>query len=1551
MTNGEKMKNRNELMQLALKGDTYAVRELRKLGILKSIPESDKKKWVIHPVSHAQRRLWIISQTDEASVAYNIPEVLLVKGPLNLDTFERAFAEIIQRHESLRTTFEFNDINGELYQKIHNAIHFKINFRDLTGEAHPKKSAHEFIRNIISRPYDLKTGPLFRVSLLKISQNQHILGFSLHHIISDTWSMNILSAEFCAMYEAFQKGEENPFPPLRIQYKDYAAWQNNFLKSEDILPHQRYWCDIFSGEIPVLNLPMDFSRPRMRTFKGRTISFTLSYDQTKKIRDLSQEKGATIFISLLTALNVLIYRYTGQEDIVIASPVAGRNHADLEDQLGFYVNTLPLRNQIKGEKSFKELLKHVKKVVADAFDHQVYPFDKLIEDLKLQGDPGRSPLFDIMIVMESDDEKKMTAGSLSFTPFEHEYQISKFDMIFFFVEGKNSLKLNIEYNIDLFLENRVMRMGEHFKSLITAILDAPDFPVGQLNMLTENELNTVLYNFNDTRTDYPDDKCIHQLFEEQVEKTPDSVAVIFEDKQLTYKELNEKSNQLGHYLKSLGVGPEILVGICVERSIEMIVGILGILKSGGAYVPLDPEYPADRLTFMINDANVKVLLLHKKSTDTFPLNNKQIVKLDQDKNIIEEKSIENPDSDTDPSNLAYILYTSGSTGIPKGVAIEHRSPVALVLWAKQIYSEKELAGTLASTSICFDLSVFEMFTPLSSGGTIIIARNALELPNLISANYVTLINTVPSAIQELVKLNAIPTSVTTVNLAGEPLPSILVDKIYDTKTVQKVYDLYGPSEDTTYSTFILREKGGINTIGKPIDNTKTYILDKYLNPLPVGVPGQLHISGHGLARGYHNRPELTKDKFIPNPFDGVPHSRLYKTGDLAKWFPDGNIEFLGRIDNQVKVRGYRIELGEIRSRITAHPEIEDALIMVKETYQNTRELVAYIVTSFVISTGKLRSFLGRSIPQFMIPSYFVLLKKFPLTLSGKIDQKALPDLNEAQDSAYDTEYVQPRNETEARLADVWKNLLGRKQIGIHDNYFDLGGDSIKAIQIASRLAQEGIKLEISTLLLNPTIAELSDKVIKTELIIDQGTVTGNVLLTAVQSWFFENYKNCPNHFNQSVVLYSKKQLNENTLSAVLKRIQEHHDALRMKYEFESDYIIQKNSDLDYPLSFEIKNMIKVANVDFQIESYANKVQAEINLKTGPLMKIVLFRLKDCDHLMIVIHHLVIDGVSWRILLEDMITGYKQHLSGKQIKFPSKTVSFKFWAEQVQKYSNSETLLKEKIYWKTIESIKTNPLPLDYERGNEDSILKDTRTLNFYLSQEKVNVLLTKIQHVYNTEINDILLTALARTMYQWHGNKKTMITLEGHGRENIADTDIKRTVGWFTSMYPLALELPDSEDLGYQIKYIKEMLRKVPNKGMGYGILKYITSHENKQDMLFGSMPGICFNYLGQFDEDADGLFQISEKSYGNDISLKTEFIYNININSLIINHQLQVSFNYSEKSYKLETVNKIGTDFIDNLNLVINHCTNVEDSEITPHDIDYDGLDIDELDSLLNSL
>ncbi|MBF0450074.1 MAG: amino acid adenylation domain-containing protein [Candidatus Magnetomorum sp.] len=1545
------MKTKNELMQLALKGDTDAIRELRRVGILKSVHETDTKKWVISPVSHAQRRLWIISQTDDASIAYNIPEVFMVDGQLDVDIFERAFAELVQRHESLRTTFEFDDINGELYQKIHNTINFKINFKDLTGEAHPQESARESIRNIITRPYDLKSGPLFRVTILKIAKTLHILGFSLHHIISDTWSMNILSSEFCAMYEAFQRGDANPFPPLRIQYKDYAAWQNSFLKSEDIIAHQRYWCDIFSGEIPILNLPMDFSRPRMRTFKGRTIRFTLSDDQTKKIRDLSQENSTTIFITLLTALNLLIYRYTGQEDIIIGSPVAGRNHADLENQLGFYVNTLPLRNQIKGERSFNELLNHVKKVVADAFDHQMYPFDKLVEKLDIQGDPGRSPLFDIMIVMESEDEREMTAGSLRFTPFEHEYHISKFDMIFFFVEDKNAIKLNIEYNMDLFLEARVRRMGEHFKCLITGILDAPDVPAGQLNMLTENELNTVLYTFNNTRRDYPEDRCIHQLFEEQVKKTPDSVAVIFEDKQLTYKELNAKSNQLAHYLKSSGVGPEILVGICVERSIEMIVGILGILKAGGAYVPLDPEYPADRLTFMMNDANVKVLLLQKKITDTFPFHNKQIVRIDADKSIIEEKSVENPDSDVRPSNLAYILYTSGSTGIPKGVAIEHRSPVALVSWAKRIYSEKELAGTLVSTSICFDLSVYEMFTPLSSGGTIIIAQNALELPDLISANSVTLINTVPSAIQELVKLNAIPDSVTTVNLAGEPLPSILVDKIYDTKTVQKVYDLYGPSEDTTYSTFILRKKGGINTIGKPIDNTKTYILDKYLNPLPVGVPGQLHISGHGLARGYHNRSELTKDKFIPNPFDDVPDSRLYKTGDLATWLPDGNIEFLGRIDNQVKIRGYRIELGEIRSRLTAHPEIEDALIMVKETQQNSRELVAYIITSSVISNGKLRSFLGRSIPQFMIPSYFVLLEKFPLTLSGKIDQKALPGPHEVQHSADDTEYVQPRNETETKLVAVWQNLLGKKRIGIHDNYFDLGGDSIKAIQIASRLAQEGMKLEISTLLLNPTIAELSDKVVNTALIINQELVTGNVLLTAVQSWFFENHKKQPNHFNQSVMLYSKERLNENSLRAVLKKIQEHHDALRMMYQFDGENIIQLNADLDYPLGFEIINMINTADPDGEIEAYANKVQAEINLNTGPLMKVVLFHLNDSDHLMIVIHHLVIDGVSWRILLEDMITGYKQHVSGEQIKFPPKTVSFKLWAKQVQDYSNSEKLLREKTYWKTLESVRTTPLPLDYKGGDGDSILKDTRTLNFYLPQEKVEVLLTKVNHIYNTEINDILLTALARTMHQWHGNKKTMITLEGHGREKIDDTDIKRTVGWFTSMYPLALELPDSEDLGYQIKYIKEMLRKVPDKGMGYGILKYVTSHENKKDMLFGSMPGICFNYLGQFDEDAAGVFQVSERSCGNDISPNAEFIYTININSMIIHHQLQVSFSYSEKKYKFETINTIGTDFINNLIAVINHCTNVEDSEITPHDIDYDGLDIDGLDTLLNNL
>ncbi len=1567
--------NRKELMQSAIKGDPDAIRELRKQGVLKSPRESEKKEWIVHPVSRAQRRLWVLSQTEQASIAYNIPEILLMEGNLDRDVFERAFAELTRRHESLRTTFEY--INGELYQKIHDKIDFKVNFTDMADEAVPDECAPEFIRKEITRAFDLTAGPLFRVSLLKLSDTRHVLVFNIHHIVSDIWSMNILAREFCVIYDAFRNGRDNPLQPLRIHYKDYAAWQNRLLESEDITVHQQYWHEKLSGEIPALNLPTDLPRPQVRTFEGRTLGFLLSSDQAEQLRAFAREKGITLFITLLAALKVLLYRYTGQEDIIIGSPVAGRSHADLDDQVGFYVNTLALRDQVKGENSFIEFMQEVKQTVTGAFDHQVYPFDMLTDELELRRDPGRSPLFDVMIGMEENQETELVIEGLCITPFVYEYNLSKFDMIFVFVECKEGLRLDIEYNTDLFMEHRARQMGAHFSELVTSILNDPDSPVRSLNILPESEYNRVVYEFNSTAADYPRDSSIVELFEEQAEKTPNAVALVFKDQEISYGELNARANQLAHFLRKKGISPGSITAIIEDRSPEMIITIFGILKAGGAYLPLDIQSPTERMVTMLNDSRAPVLLCREDTRREMDFNG-EIIMPDKIAEQIALENSANPDRVNKATDLAYVMYTSGSTGEPKGVLAEHRGIVRLV--RNTNYTDiKPSDRILQLSNYAFDGSTYDIYGAFINGASLYlvpgdllysvddlcsyISENRINITFITTALFNKLVDTDPEVIRNFDKIF----------FGGQDASLRHVRKSLEyRKNKDSIVHVYGPTENTTFSTYyVINEIKQSDTsipIGASISNSRAYILNDNLYPVPVGIEGELYVSGDGLSRGYLNKEVLTSEKFLCSPF--IPGEKLYKTGDIAKWLPDGNIDFLGRKDNQVKVRGFRIEIGEVENTLLKHPLIRQCFVMPRQTDDGNKELVAYIVGDQELSITDIRDHMLRHLPDYMIPACFAQIPRLPLnSTTGKVDRNQLPDPGNFSLGS-GTEYEAPRNELELQLALIWQELLNREQIGIHDNYFAIGGDSIKAIQVTSRLSQKGYKLELVNIFKHPTISELAGTVTKAEHVIDQDPVTGTVPLLPVQSWFFQTHKRAENYFNQSVMLCSKERLQEDALRAVFEKIQEHHDALRMRFgnlkletgnlKLETGNLdqdqnlklpIQENCGLDYPLSFEVVDLEDDENAGIRMESYANQVQAGITLNTGPLMKVVLFRLKDGDRLLIVIHHLVIDGVSWRILSEDLVAGYKQYLSGEPIKFPLKTDSFKQWAEQVQQHSNSEELLKEKEYWKTLESIQASPLPRDYEAASEDSFSRDTRTLSFDLSQEDTGALLTKVNHAYSTEINDILLTALARAMNKWHGDKNTLITLEGHGREKIADTDISRTVGWFTSMYPVVLELPGSDDLGYQIKHIKEMLRKVPDKGMGYGILKYITPLEHKQDMSFNSLPRISFNYLGQFDEDTGDLFQIASESGGNDISPESEFIYDIDINSMVTRGQLQIALCYNQKIYKHETIEKIGTDLKNGLLDVIKHCISVEDSEITPDDIDYDGFGIDELDSFLDNL
>jgi len=1028
-------------------------------------------------VSYAQERLWFLDRLESGNPAHNISVACRLEGSLSVTALERGINEIVRRHEALRTTFA--TVDGHPVQIIAPNLTLSLLVEDLRKlpETERGAEAQRLLTEEIRRPFDLAQGPLLRTILLWLDDEEHALLLTMHRIVSDDRSIRVFNRELVALYEAFYTGKPSPLPELPIQYADFTVWQRQWLQGEVLEGQLSYWREQLGGDLPVLELPTDRLRPATQTFQGAHHSFVLSSDLTDALKASSCQEGVTLFMTLLAAFKTLLYRYTGQEDVVVGSPIANRNRSEIEGLIGFFVNTLALRTDLSGNPTFRELLGRVREVTLGAHARQDLPFEKLVQDLQPERDLSRTPLFQVMFTFQNAPAEALALPGLTVNPLEIETETAQFDLTLSMEETGQGLKGVVKYNTDLFDAATIERMIGHFRILLEGAVVNSEQRLWELPLLTEAERHQLLVAWNDTEADYPKDKCIHQLFEEQMVRTPGAVAVVFEGERLTYAELNRRANQLAHCLQKLGVGPEVLVGICVERSLETVVGLLGILKAGGAYVPLDPVYPEERLAFMLEDAQVPVLLTQQRLVEGLPEHEASVVCLDMDCEAIAGESEDNLASGVIADNLAYVIYTSGSTGRPKGVAIAHRSTVALLHWAEEVFRAEDLAAVLASTSICFDLSVFELFVPLSRGGKVILTENALQLPNLPAAEEVTLINTVPSAITELLRAGGdLPASVRTVNLAGEVLRTQLVQRIYQQDTIQRVFDLYGPSEDTTYSTFALRSASGPYTIGRPIANTQVYLLDANLRPVPVGVPGELHIGGAGLARGYLNRPELTAESFIPNPFSYGSGARLCKTGDLARYLPDGNIEFLGRIDHQVKIRGFRIELGEIEAVLGQHPDVRETAVLAREDKPGDKRLVAYVVPRDVQVPAiiELRRFLKEKLPDYMVPSAFVPLDALPLTPNGKVDRRALPVPDMARPEQEEA-YVAPRTPAQEVLAGIWAEVLKLEQVGIHDDFFDLGGHSLLATQVISRVRDTfQLRLSLRNFFDGPTVADLAE---------------------------------------------------------------------------------------------------------------------------------------------------------------------------------------------------------------------------------------------------------------------------------------------------------------------------------------------------------------------------------------------------------------------------------------------------------------------------------------------
>lgn len=1030
-----------------------------------------------YPLSSAQRRLWILSQFEGGNTAYNVSGAYVLEGELQRSSLEYAFNSLIIRHESLRTVFRQNG-DGAIRQYILSPETVAFNLMYSDWRQHVQQETGKEITEVFRQSFDLAAGPLIRAHLYRTEEHKWIFIYAMHHIISDAWSKTIFFRELLAFYESHRQGSTSPLQPLRIQYKDYAVWQQDQLNEKTATVHKAYWLHQLGGVLPVLELQGDRPRPEVKTYKGGSIQNIVKAAHNEGLKRLCAQQGCTLFMGLLALVNTLLYRYTNQEDILIGSPTAGRDHTDLDNQIGFYVNTLALRTRFRGEESFLALLGRIRQVTLDAFEHQTYPFDELINELHLQRDMSRSVLFDVMVVLQNIEldqlNRQNNQAGLQVSELEGVEQVySKFDLIFNFVEKDSGIDLRIEYNSDLFDQATVLRLGDHLEALLEDILVRPSVSLQQLDYLRGDEKRALSEGFNNTSVPWPKDKTVADLFKEQAALTPDKMALVFEDREWSYRSLNERANQLAAWLRQqYAISADDLIGIHLERSDWLLIVILGVLKSGAGYVPIDTEYPKDTIDHMLAESNCKALI------DEAMLEEIKIVTANWPKEDL--TAIASPDS------LAYVMYTSGSTGQQKGVMVEHRNIVRLVKPANYAgLSEGEIL--LSTGAVAFDATTFEYWGMLLNGGSLIISSkevllDAAQLKSLIRSRGVTMMWFTAGWLNQLVEEDIeVFRGLRTLLAGGDKLSAVHINNLLRCYPLLKIVNGYGPTENTTFSLTYPIEKETTNIpVGRPINNSTAYILDERLKLCPVGVTGEICVGGIGLGRGYLNNEELTKEKFIPHPW--LPGERIYRTGDLGRWLPDGNIAFAGRKDDQVKIRGYRIEPGELEKALQNHPDIDSAVVIARVNPAREKELVAYLTGKNTLTAPAIHAHLSRIVPAYMLPGYYVRLTAFPLTPNGKIDRRALPD-PEGRSLLLDTDFVAPRNDIEEKLVAIWQEILGKDKIGVKDNFFEIGGHSLKVTQLISRINSNFlVQVKIQSIFREPTIENIAAQI---DFILDQ----------------------------------------------------------------------------------------------------------------------------------------------------------------------------------------------------------------------------------------------------------------------------------------------------------------------------------------------------------------------------------------------------------------------------------------------------------------------------------
>ncbi|MHA4812540.1 amino acid adenylation domain-containing protein, partial [Flavitalea flava] len=1528
------------------------------------------------PLSFSQERLWFLDQL-EGSVQYNIPVVLRLKGELHKEALNYALQKIVDRHEILRTVIAQEE--GKAYQYALESKSWSLAVvSDPVYEEEPA-ALSGYVDMLIRKPFDLSADHKIRVHLIKLQTEEHLLVIVVHHIASDGWSGRIMIKEFVEFYASYTEGRPAGVMTLPIQYADYAIWQRNYLKGDILNRKIGYWQNQLEGVTP-LKLPTDFPRKQVQSSKGSSLSFVVNKELTDALLSFSKREGVTLFMTLLSVYKVLLFRYSGQSDISVGTAVAGRQQVEVEGLVGFFTNTLVLRSNVNESISFSDLLQQVKQMTLAAFENQEAPFEKVVEAVVKERDMNRSPLFQVMFDLQNKDKvrdgESFRLGWLEVLSETAVHGLSKYELSFSVVEHSMGMRVHMEYDTDLYREDTIIRMGKHYEMLLGSVTEDSMQLVGNLSLMTGEDKKQVLYQFNENGMIRIPDQTVADLFKEQVLRNPGAIALIWDREEMTFGELDSRSNRLSRYLRRQGVGRDSLVAICIGRSPDMIVGILGILKAGGTYVPIDPELPADRISYILQDTGAGIIVSDRICLSGLPADHKAVViLLDVDWTKIKTESDLPVHIDTEPTDLAYVLYTSGSSGRPKGVMVEHRSLINYLVNSKTRYIDAEESGNPASyihLSYTFDAALTALFMPLIQGKPIVIGtgdpREPFRDDSFLKHGPYDFIKLTPA---HLPLLEMSMRSSGAINLTkrlvvgGEALP--LSHIAFWSGTGIEIVNEYGPTEATVgCSVFriynreheILEDRKSI-PIGKPIDNVQLYILDKYSKPVPVGVTGELCIGGIGLARGYLNQPEMTADRFIANSFNDEPESRLYRSGDLCRWLPDGNIEFLGRVDEQVKIRGYRIELGEIERVLEESGQVRQVAVLVNEDKLGNKRLIGYIVPQKEFDREGITSFLKSKLPDYMIPAYLIELDTFPLTSNGKIDRKRFPD--PVAVIPFDQAYTAPRLQMEMDLAGIWKDLLDVDRVGIHDNFFGLGGDSIITIQVVSRARRLGYNsLKVGDLFEYQTISGLAEALIERDgcrkgvTNTEEIPLDGQCGLLPIQQAFLEQDNHQVSHYNQSVLLSIQKSVTAEELTEAVQGLLHHHDALRFRYHnglsgWKQEYMAWSAEQSAF--------VREKSGSSSEITERAQFYQRSLDILKGELMRVVLFcteASEEYNRLLIVIHHLAVDGVSWRILLEDMELLLSTRRSTEPavqdwMRLGKKSHSYRAWFESLEQYGGSERALGQLGYW---ESVANRYMPLPVDKDYQGLVhQKDILLFRTTLNEDQTQRLLHQVTQAYHTEINDLLLGALGRTLNEWSGLDQVVIGLEGHGREDIGGVDISRTVGWFASVYPVLLKTGIGQSESALIRDVKERLRKIPDKGLGYGVLKFLI----KAPGLQGNQPwDILFNYMGQLDNmvNRSEWFSGAQERLGDPVNEDRLVPEKLTINCMVIRGELILHWGYSSLHFREETIRRLADRYQAELEKLIDHCIGQRNGDVEYTTSEFGGLanvSHEEMDSFLS--